>query len=467
MPHSPAARRTKGQAILLITASLIPLMGLLGLASDIGYMHFARKSAQKAADAAVLAAAARFYQTIGGSSFDCTAFTWICNSSTPYTCNKDLTTATNPLETGCLYAKRNGFWAWNGDGTPSKQNVSFVSGVPPTPPPTATGVSSGAWWVTARIAQQVPQLFSAVLGNTSGTIAARATATISPAMGCVYVLDPTADAAYYQNGSTTFQSQCGIYVDSNSPVAMQNSGNSIVRASEYDIVGGVDWHGTITPDPHTGVAPFPDPLRNRGVPSPCFATGGCEAAGCPNNSKGVTINSDVTLTPGVYCGGIHVKNGTATFASGSYIIVGGGMDTQDSNSHIRTQGDGVYFYNTYDTHNDYGTIQFNANSDVQLYAPRQGTTTPMEERAILVQQDRTCCSSMPTESFQGGATSFFEGIIYMPKSLVQFAGNPSLDIAHYTIIIVRRFAVQGTSTMNNDFSGVAGGNPIKFVALVE
>jgi Putative Flp pilus-assembly TadE/G-like len=466
LPKSPAKKR-RGQAIIIITASLVPIMGLAGLVTDIGYMHFARKSAQKAADAAVLAAASNFYSTIGGSNFNCNSFTWICNSPTPYTCSSGLATATNPLEAGCLYAKRNGFWAWKNDGTPSAQSVAFISGVPPDTPPTAPGVNSGSWWVTVRLTQRVPQLFSAVLGNMSGMIAARATASVNPAMGCVYVLDPIADASYYQNGSTSFLSQCGIYIDSSSASAMQNSGNSIVQASEYDIVGGYDWHGTITPTPNTGVAPFPDPLRGRLPPSPCFATGGCEAAGCPNNSKGVTINADVTLTPGVYCGGIHVKNATVTFASGSYIIVGGGMDTQDSNSHIRTQGDGVYFYNTYDTHNDYGTIQFNANSDVQLYAPRQGTTTPMEERAILIQQDRTCCSSMLTESFQGGASSFFEGIIYMPESLVQFAGNPSLNIAHYTIIIVRRFSVQGTSTMNNDFSGVAGGNPIKFVALVE
>src|SRR6266542_3452544 len=135
LPQFPAVR-TKGQAVLLVTAALIPLMGLLGLVSDIGYMLFTRKSAQKAADAAVLAAVARFNSTIGGSNFDCTTITWsawICNNSNnPYTCHSDLTTATNPMETACLYAKKNGFWAWRADGiTPSNQSVSFVSGVAP------------------------------------------------------------------------------------------------------------------------------------------------------------------------------------------------------------------------------------------------------------------------------------------------------------------------------------------------
>src|SRR5262249_31372749 len=134
---------------------------------------------------------------------------------------------------------------------------------------------------------------------------------------------------------------------------------------------------------------------------------------------------------------------------------------QDSNSHI--VGSDVFFYNTYNSTKQYEPIDFSANSSVQISAATNGAYM-----GVLFMQDRGCCAaSMPTESFQGGSTSFFEGIIYTPKSLVQFAGNPSLDISHYTIVIARRFAVQGTGTMNNDFSKIPGGNPIKQVGLVE
>jgi hypothetical protein len=79
---------------------------------------------------------------------------------------------------------------------------------------------------------------------------------------------------------------------------------------------------------------------------------------------------------------------------------------------------------------------------------------------------------MQTDSFQGGATSYFQGTIYAAPSLVQFAGNPAVGVtstgtAKYTIVVARQFSVQGTSTMSNDFSNVTGGNPIKVVALVE
>jgi Flp pilus assembly protein TadG len=465
----------RGQAILLITVALIPLMGLVGLAIDVGYMQYTQRSAQAAADAAVLAAVGRFNMTVGGATFACDDplnSGWLCNGNgavnSDYQCPSGLSSASNPVQSACLYAKQNGFYPWTDGGTATKQNVVMTSGVT-FPPPTAAGLTSGSWWVTARITQQVPQLFSSVLGNSAGTVTARATAAIQPGLGCVYALDPSASGSYFQNGSTNFNANCGILVDSSDPSAMLNAGNSTVNATSYDIVGGVNWHGTISPTPTTGVSPFPDPLRRLQPPSPpCSSATGCAAASCPNNSKGLTINSDTTLSPGTYCGGIYVKSGTATFNPGRYILVGGGLGTQDTNSHIR--GTGVFFYNTYDTHNAYTPIAFNANSDVQLAAPKTDPTYA----GILFMQDRGCCTvsgvtTMPTESFQGGSSSFFEGTIYFPYSLVQFAGNPAVGVsgAHYTIVVARQFSVQGTSTMSNDFSGVSGGNPIKVSALVE
>jgi Putative Flp pilus-assembly TadE/G-like len=463
---------SKGQAILLITVALIPLMGLAGLAIDIGYMQYIQRSAQAAADAAVLSAVGRFNLTVGGSSFACddpVNSSWLCNAGAhEYQCPAGLTAASNPVQSACLYARVNGFYPWKADGTASNQNVIVTSGVSFDPPP-VPGLGTGSWWITARVTQKVPQLFSSVLGNRMGTVAARATAAIQPGLGCIYALDPIAPGTYYQNGSTNFTANCGILVDSSDPQAMMNSGNSNVSATSYNVVGGVDWHGTITPTPVTGVSPFPDPLRRMQPPSPpCSITVGCAAASCPNNSKPHVVNGDETLSPGTYCGGIYVKSGTATFSPGHYILVGGGLGTQDTNSHIR--GDGVFFYNTWDTHNDYQPINFNANSDVQLKASKTDPTYG----GILFFQDRGCCNAgatltMPTESFQGGSTSFFEGTIYFPYSLVQFAGNPAVGVdgAHYTVVVARRFAVQGTSTMSNDFSGVNGGNPIKVSALVE
>ena len=469
MSNQVVYTKRRGQVVLLVTFAIIPMVAMIGLVTDVGYMRYVQRSAQKAADAAVLAAVADYNATNTGSVFTCgagsTTPAWVCNNPTPYTCPGGLTSASNPVEDACLYAQQNGFNPTGG----SRQSVTINSDVNPTtvnPIPTAPGVNNGAWWITARVVQSVPNGFSAVVGNTSGVVAARATAAIQPGLACVYALDPSAQGAYSQNGSTTFNANCGIYVDSNNAsAAMVGKGGAVVNASSINVVGGVNWSGPINPTPFTGVTPFSDPLKNLSTPSPCSSTTGCEDASCPNNSKPLVVSSNTTLSPGIYCGGIYVKSGTATFSPGRYIIVGGGIATQDTNSII--VGSNVFIYNTYDKHNAFSPINFNANSSVQLSAP--DNDPPYS--GILYFEDRGCCSTMQTDSFQGGSASYFQGTIYAPSSLVQFAGNPDVGVtsstAKYTVVIGRQFSLQGTSNMSNDFSNVAGGNPIKVVALVE
>jgi hypothetical protein len=284
--------------------------------------------------------------------------------------------------------------------------------------------------------------------------------------GMCVCLGPTAQGAYYQNGSTNFTANCGIYVNSNNPTAaMLGNGGASVSATSINVVGGVNWAGSMTPTPFTDVAPFDDPLKYLQPPSPCDVTTGCDSASCPNNSKPFVVSSDTTLSPGTYCGGIFVKSATATLSAGRYIIVGGGIGTQDTNSVI--VGSNVFIYNTYDKHNGFSPINFNANSSVLLSAPNDDPPYS----GILYFEDRQCCTTMQTDSFQGGATSYFQGTVYAPSSLVKFAGNPAVGVtsstAKYTVVIARQFSVQGPSNMSNDVSNVTGGNPIKVVALVE
>ena len=451
-----------GQAVLLVTLALVPMIGLVSLVTDVGYLYYLKNSAQAAADSAALAAVYRFKSTISGSSFSCSSYEWICHAD-PWPCPSDLTSAANPPETGCLYAKQNGFGTAD-----SRKTVTIQSGVTSSVP-TAPGVAGAGYWVTVRVTQNVPLLFAAVMGNRNGLVAARASAALHPGLGCVYALDPTAQGSFYQNGTTTFQAACGIYVNSDDPsAAMEGNGGAVLETSMINVVGGVDWQGTISPPPNTGVSPVIDPLSYLQPPVPCAPGGGCDGADCSAHPSRTDVNSDITLSPGTYCGGIRVKNATVTFSAGTYIIVGGGISTQDTNSHVvllpdRPEGSGVFFYNTYNSSHSYSPIDFNANSSVRIAAATSG-----DYAGVLYMQDRSCCTTnIPTESFQGGATSFFEGIIYAPRSLVQFAGNPTLDISHYTIVVARRFAIQGTSTMNNDFSHLVGGNPIKQAGLVE
>jgi hypothetical protein len=448
--HSPKRRR--GQALIMTTLCLIPMFGLVGLAVDLGWMEFIKKSAQSAADAAAMASLLQFQSTLYSTDFTCGINGVICQG--PTECS---TITTGYLHSGCAYAQLNGFTS----SPTGNQYVSSQSGV--GVPPTAPGVNSSAYWVTVRVNQTVPQLFSAVLGNSTGRVAARATAALNPARDCIYVMDPAGSDAIHMNGNASLISSCGVYVNSNNPTALNGVGGVTLSASEIDIVGNYSFAGTLNPDPpSTGVAVMADPLAN--LPAPTVP------AGCDNaNTYQVNTNGTVNLSPGVYCGGIYVKKGTANFTPGLYILKGGGLATQDSNSIIT--GSGVTIYNTYDPAspkawiNTYGPINIVANSVATLSAPTSGTYA-----GVLLMEDRrltptSCGGTICTDNWGGGSLSSFTGIIYGRSSLMNFYGNAAMSA--YTVIVAYRLAMNGTTDVNNDYSSLPTGNPIKVTALVE
>ncbi len=434
---------SRGQVLLLVTLSSVPIFAMIGLVSDIGWMHFLKKSAQASADAAASAAILQFQDTVSGSSFVCGDPGVVCQA--PTACRPDIAAPANALENACLYAARNGF-----STARSNQSVTVAANVT-NPPPTAPGVYSASYWVTVRVSQQVPQLFSAVLGNTTGTIAARATAAVTPSRDCIYALDPAASGALSVGGTAALTASCGVYVDSSSPTALVTNGTALLSATEYNVVGGVSVHTPLSPTPNLDAPPLVrDPLGS--LPAPTVPSG------CDHTNYTVKGWATPTLSPGVYCGGISIGNGTATFSPGIYILKGGGLTTQDSNSHA--VGAGVMFYNTFDATHPYGSINLSANSTVSFSAPTTGTYA-----GILFFQDRAV-TGHPVESFGGGSSSKLEGAIYEPASNITFFGNASMTAA-YTILIANQISMVGTSYVRNDYSSLPGGTPIKQVGLVE
>src|SRR2546423_1303619 len=214
MPARDLKSGRRGQTLILVSFALIPMFGLLGLVVDLGWMEFVKMSAQKAADAAAMAAILQFQSTVFSSSLSCGVAGVVCQS--PTSCSP---APANYLHSGCLYAGLNGFAA---------ANVTLQAGL--GAPPTSPGVNSSAYWVTARVNQSIPQLFSAVMGNRTGFVAARATASVSPARGCIYVMDPSGSGAFAMNGSTSLVTSCGVFINSNNATALTGSGGPILRA---------------------------------------------------------------------------------------------------------------------------------------------------------------------------------------------------------------------------------------------
>jgi Flp pilus assembly protein TadG len=174
-------KTSKGQALVLVTFALLAMCGVMGLVVDLGWSFYLKKAAQAAADAGALAAVQEAkirmngnfsgFICVAGGPVECKAGQAFCSSYGP--------TSTSNLNAACLYATTNGF------ADAGNQHVSVQANDSSTMPTTLTGTYSSktlAYWVTVRVSQSVPQLFSTVLGNPTGIISASATAAVISAV---------------------------------------------------------------------------------------------------------------------------------------------------------------------------------------------------------------------------------------------------------------------------------------------
>ena len=264
--------RRSGQALILMTSSLLVLFGLLALVVDLGYAYYKLEQAQSAADSAALAAVA--YALNNGRT--CGQNGVVCGSV--YTCdNPNLASATTDLQMGCLYAHANGFQ--NG----GSQTVSMTANY--SVPPGSTG-NSATYWAQANVAETIPGLFSLsqsapaglamLFGLTAASSAASSTAAIhvTTSSSCIYVIDTgNTSGAFSASGSTTVTSSCGIYVNSSSTSAMTLGGSAAVNSTVIQITGNYTKsnNSTLSPTPATGTTAVADPLAS--LPAPSFS--GC------------------------------------------------------------------------------------------------------------------------------------------------------------------------------------------------
>jgi len=366
-------RRAGGQVLVMTTLALFAMCGLIGLAVDLGWSFFVKRSAQAAADTAASAAAEEVLAAVGGAgTFSCGAVV-ICQVVTP--CPSTLASPpANNIELGCAYAQRNGFEVGGNSG---RQNVTVESNAPPpscgssSPPdcvPTAPGVAA-SYWVTVRVTETVPQLFSAVLGNATAVVSARATAAIveSVVSGSLILLnrqtDPSPELGPGVNlaggGNPIVTAPGGIILASNCGGA--NCGGTeaghlqgtagVTAPFTYVRTGGVACAGNIPGCSQVGgstwISPytnrsdgsmFYDPMRGKGQPPLTNQVlpdrpvmGGAIMGGTAANPT-VLLPGNYYATRTVGCG----KGCSQIVASGIPITLGGGYFRFDPSGSLFT-----------------------------------------------------------------------------------------------------------------------------------
>src|SRR5277367_4449026 len=103
-----ADRARRGQALVLATLSLFMLFGIMGLAVDLGWSYYRKQVAQTAADSAALAAAVTAENSSGTNIITCGSYNVVCQA-TATACPTVTGTPANNIQSGCVYAKANGF----------------------------------------------------------------------------------------------------------------------------------------------------------------------------------------------------------------------------------------------------------------------------------------------------------------------------------------------------------------------
>ena len=380
--------REKGTLSTLMAITLPVALAASGLVIDLGRMHSYKREMQNAADAAALAAAHEWRKENFSSYGDAA--------------RED--------------AALNGFDEDNG----AEVDVN----VPP-----ASGTKAGdPDFLEVVIRQDAPMFFMRVFRSTPPSVSARAVAGLMPQDACLYVLDPHASAALQVAGlATVTLHDCGVQVNSDHSQGARSQGSATLTATSVGVVG--DYSGTgFYPTPITGVVPAPDPLAYLQAPP---------SASCTYTEKQI-IKTTMTLSPGVYCGGLEVTAaGNVTLQPGTYVIKGGGLKTQAGGY---LSGTGVTFYVTEGTGYPWEPVDFHAGSTTNVSAPTSGPY-----KGILFYNDREVTATN-LNLFAGTPSTQFTGVLYFPNTDVRFTGDSTVT-AQQTMFVARKVEFQGNTTV--------------------
>ena len=293
-------------------------------------------------------------------------------------------------------------------------------------PPLAGPFMGDGYAVEAVIQHHPKTYFAQALFNLDVTVEARAVAKAIEMDTCVWALEES-DTGITINGTADVVLDCGIFANSNSDLAIDQVGSSCVTASSIRVVGG--HAGTcLDPEPLTSY-PYPDPLADLAEPI---------VGGCDYNGK-ILVNSDATLDPGVYCKGIDVVGGAhVTFNPGEYVFKGGTFRVTGGSS---LEGDGVTFYLT-DGTGGHAELDITATT-IDFSAPTSG---PLE--GILFFQDRSAPTTK-VNKITGNASVEFDGALYFPTTILDFAGTSSTAIPA-PMIVAREIRFVGTTSLGGN-----------------
>lgn len=378
-------------------------LGMAGLGFDASYWYMAKREIQTVADASVLSGVSVL--TKGGTIAD--AQQAIVDE-----------------------AARNGFVdTVDGDVT---------ANVPPLFGPNAGDPN----FVEVIVDRPIPLFLTSLSNNASVVIQSRAVGAVT-ANGehCLLALDHKADEALLFSGTADVNLSCGVASNSSSDRAILVNGNAYLHADPAQAFGDIMVSGSGTLDTETP----PQPLSER-VPDPYASLEWPSPSTCDQNNY---VAQNETISPGVYCGGLTMKQ-TVTLLPGVYIIHEGDLS---ANANAAVTGTDVTFIFTGNDPEDVGSInKINGGADMTLSAPgpaghAAGPYAGKYGGVLFMQQPDA--ENGAVNKINGGADMEFSGALYFPNQEVDYTGGAS-DSVGCVKIIARQVTFTGSSYLNSD-----------------
>ena len=393
-------RDKRGNALVIVGASLPLLLGSAGLASDTIQWALWKRQLQKAADSAALAG----------------VYARMATQDAPTAVNYDISSGNNFLLTG------------SADKKITLLNAPVV-GYP----------ANGADYnnaVSVQLPIQRTLGFSSLFLRTTPIITANATAAaVQSGEYCAQAQINTNTTGISAGGNVTVDLKCGMITNSTSMDAAVAFGSSSVTASPVAAVGGLDktdnWAtGTV-------LLPFtlaqPDPYAD--IPAPTIP-GSCSDL---KDKPGDVQTWPATAPTSPVCIKDMALKGTMTLQPGTYIITG----DMSVNSGAVVNCTGCTFIMTNSTATDTGTVDINGGATMNLTASDTGTY-----KGILFYSNRGADSS-DTNKINGNSASMFKGAFYFPHQKVEFTGTSGVTFQCIKLVSWQ-LTFLGNSTVKND-----------------
>ncbi len=283
--------------------------------------------------------------------------------------------------------------------------------------------------VFIEVGADVPTTVMKMFGTANVHVAARARAkVVGSTPTCVLVLDPSVKGAFDIDQASISANGCGVYSNSTASTSMSlDKGATLAAAIACSSGGAVASGGaSYNPSAQTDCPARVDPLLDRPAPT----VGAC-------TTSGLKLIVATILAPGVYCGGLEVKDNVAVmFLPGTYIVKDGPLKL---NGNAVMTGNGVSFFLT----GTNATLDINGQAAMDLSAPAFG---PMA--GILFFEDRAAPLGNTHKLNSRNAPNLL-GTVYLSRGTLEVGakggyattGAGLAQNSAWTVIVARQLSI--------------------------